>query len=51
MPYFVGMDALRVPPFVVYRLARASEDKRREYFDCYGRRLLALETTPPLHFS
>jgi NAD(P)H dehydrogenase (quinone) len=49
MLYFVGMDVL--PPFVVYGPARASEDKRREYLDCYGRRLLALETTPPLRFS
>ena len=51
MLVFVGMDALRVSPFEAFGPARASEDKRREYLDCYGRRLLALETTPPLHFS
>ena len=49
MLYFVGMDVL--PPFVVYGPARASEEKRREYLDGYGRRLLTLETTSPLRFS
>ena len=49
MLYFVGMDVL--PPFVVYGPARASEDKRREYLGCYGQRLLALETTPPIRFG
>jgi len=49
MLYFVGMDVL--PPFVAYGPTRASEEKRCEYLDSYAQRLLALETTPPLHFS
>ncbi len=46
---FVGMDVL--PPFVVCGPARASEERRCEYLDCYGQRLLALETTPPIRFG
>jgi len=46
--YFTGFDVL--PPFVAWSVARAGDEKRREYLEAYRRRLLDLPGTPPIRY-